>query len=107
MLGWVAAVSATESPSQPRPPFIHRMCTTGSAVASAGALSLAGDKTEQSFDRTEMSARPSSASDYRCEPAQTRAYRPHQLPVSPCVPYPVVTGPGRVWYREGEKKTGG
>ena len=33
MLGWVAAVSATESPSQPRPPFIQRMCTTGSSVA--------------------------------------------------------------------------
>ncbi len=32
MLGWVAAVSATESPSQPSPPFIHRMCTTGSAA---------------------------------------------------------------------------
>src|SRR6185436_7986507 len=26
--GWVAAVSATESPSQPSPPFIQRMCTT-------------------------------------------------------------------------------
>ena len=33
MLGWVAAVSATESPSHPRPPFIHRMCMTGSCVA--------------------------------------------------------------------------
>src|SRR5262245_2292496 len=31
MLGWVAAVSATESPSQPSPPFIHRLWTTGSA----------------------------------------------------------------------------
>ena len=33
MLGWVAAVSATESPSQPSPPFIQRMCTTGSSSA--------------------------------------------------------------------------
>src|ERR1039457_250862 len=32
ILGWVAAVSATESPSQPSPPFIQRMWTTGSAV---------------------------------------------------------------------------
>src|SRR5881398_1461670 len=37
MLGWVAAVSATESPSQPRPPFIHRMWTTGSAGPAVGA----------------------------------------------------------------------
>ena len=35
MLGWVAAVSATESPSQPSPPFIQRMCTTGSAADCA------------------------------------------------------------------------
>src|SRR3984957_7616252 len=33
MLGWVAAVSATESPPQLRPPFIQRMCTTGSVSA--------------------------------------------------------------------------
>ncbi len=31
MLGWVAAVKATESPSQERPALIQRMCTTGSA----------------------------------------------------------------------------
>ena len=40
MLGWVAAVSATESPSQLSPPFIQRMCTTGSA-GSAWPASLA------------------------------------------------------------------
>src|SRR5580704_15501636 len=28
MLGWVAAVTETESPSQPRPAVIHRMCTS-------------------------------------------------------------------------------
>src|SRR5580693_2394634 len=39
MLGWVAAVSATESPSQPSPPFIQRMCTTGS-VADPADVSL-------------------------------------------------------------------
>ncbi len=33
MLGWVAAVSATESPSQPSPPFIQRICRTGSSAA--------------------------------------------------------------------------
>src|SRR5262249_33991138 len=38
MLGWVAAVSATESPSQLRPALIQRMCMT---VAEAGAA-LAG-----------------------------------------------------------------
>ena len=31
MLGWVAAVRATESPSQPSPPFIQRMWTTPSS----------------------------------------------------------------------------
>jgi hypothetical protein len=40
MLGWVAAVSATESPSQPSPPFIHRMWTTGSAAEPADEASL-------------------------------------------------------------------
>jgi hypothetical protein len=33
MLGWVAPVRATESPSQPRPPFIQRMCK-GAAFTS-------------------------------------------------------------------------
>src|SRR6202023_2515707 len=28
MLGWVAAVTETESPSQPRPAVIHRICTS-------------------------------------------------------------------------------
>src|ERR1700754_3465557 len=33
MDGCVAAVSATESPSQPRPPFIHKIWITGSVSA--------------------------------------------------------------------------
>src|SRR5215469_2847453 len=72
MLGWVAAVSATESPSQPRPPFIQRMCTNGSSVVVMGGhllgvglcdaqtvvmLDLVGRsyKTEKSGHRTDMS----------------------------------------------------
>ena len=35
-----AAVSATESPSQPSPPFIQRMCTTGSSAACVMAATL-------------------------------------------------------------------
>src|ERR1700722_10207531 len=35
MLGWVAAVSATEYPSHPSPPFIQRMWTTGSSCVIA------------------------------------------------------------------------
>ena len=38
MLGWVAAVSATESPSQLSPPFIQRMWT-GAASTSVSAAS--------------------------------------------------------------------
>ncbi|MDP9120947.1 MAG: hypothetical protein M3O15_06180 [Acidobacteriota bacterium] len=37
MLGWVAAVSATESPSQERPALIQRMWTTGSSAGFAAA----------------------------------------------------------------------
>jgi hypothetical protein len=37
MLGWVAAVSATESPSQLRPALIQRTWTSGSAAASVSA----------------------------------------------------------------------
>ena len=37
MLGWVAAVIETESPSQPRPAVIQRMCTS----ATAGAFCVA------------------------------------------------------------------
>src|SRR5579863_5515581 len=71
MLGCVAAVSATESPSQPRPPFIQRMWTTGSSDMArhpSGRYSLtqavgshmvirceADHKTEQSCCRTTMS----------------------------------------------------
>src|SRR5450755_3126967 len=41
MLGWVAAVSATESPSHDRPALIHRMCSTGSAaVFSEGSAAV-------------------------------------------------------------------
>ena len=36
MLGWVAAVSATESPSQDRPALIQRMWTGASAPSSPG-----------------------------------------------------------------------
>ena len=36
MLGWVAAVSATDSPSQLRPPFIQRMCSTFAPSPSGG-----------------------------------------------------------------------
>src|SRR5258708_29816778 len=32
MLGWVAAVRATESPSQLNPALIHKICTVGSSV---------------------------------------------------------------------------
>src|SRR4051795_2351550 len=37
MLGWVAAVSATESPSQERPALIQRMWTTGSSAGFVAA----------------------------------------------------------------------
>src|SRR5215472_9221150 len=50
MLGWVAAVSATESPSQPSPPFIQRMCTTGSSVVMGGHLLVAGLSAAQMSD---------------------------------------------------------
>src|SRR5690349_20672499 len=36
MLGWVAAVSATESPSQLRPALIHKMWTTVSGASVVG-----------------------------------------------------------------------
>ena len=38
MLGWVAAVSATESPSQLRPPFIQRMWTGPASVSGSATL---------------------------------------------------------------------
>ena len=41
MLGWVAAVSATESPSQLSPALIQRTWTTGSAE-SVGDVPLVG-----------------------------------------------------------------
>src|SRR6478672_3647036 len=41
MLGWVAAVRATESPSQLNPALIHRMWTTGSSVGADIARLLA------------------------------------------------------------------
>src|SRR3984957_950629 len=45
ILGWVAAVSATESPSQLRPALIHRTCINVSSAltaASVGMLQLSG-----------------------------------------------------------------
>src|SRR4051794_33113612 len=38
MLGWVAAVSATDSPSQLSPPFIQRMCRTVSSAPIGGMV---------------------------------------------------------------------
>jgi hypothetical protein len=38
MLGWVAAVSATESPSQLKPPFIQRMCRTLPSSSMGGTV---------------------------------------------------------------------
>src|SRR5690349_2327392 len=40
MLGWVAAVRATESPSQLRPPFIQRMCTAPSSARVGASATL-------------------------------------------------------------------
>src|SRR5512132_4160637 len=40
MLGWVAAVSATESPSQLRPALIQRMWTTASSCSVPAAMPL-------------------------------------------------------------------
>ena len=59
MLGWVAAVSATESPSQPRPPFIQRICTTGSSAAwvIAATPSLGGPHLRAPWLRSRASGR--------------------------------------------------
>ena len=40
MLGWVAAVSATESPSQLSPALIQRTWTTVSSTVSSGGASV-------------------------------------------------------------------